>query len=113
MEDPLSNSELAAADAQSREALVRAEALAALAAEGCVYPTLFLPGVAEELAAIHVGDGILRVFAVDGKGEVRNGPRGPETVTDVVSRWQSEHPTFFAAKHSSNSTPSKPRHTIK
>jgi hypothetical protein len=37
-----------------------------------------------ELRAVHVGEGEIRVLAVDGSGNVRIGPRGAMTASDLA-----------------------------
>jgi hypothetical protein len=95
-EDPASPLDVQSSDIQSRARLVRAESLAALAAAGCTSPEKFVPLVEEHLRAIFVSPDVgLKIFAVDAKGLIRTGPKGPESAADVVRRVRDEIPEIF------------------
>ncbi len=89
--------EVARADRESRDRLVRSEALAALAARECVYPSLFEHQITPQLACIYPGEtDPPRVLAVDGAGAVRTGPRGSMTAADVLDDLLVQNPEWRA-----------------
>ena len=89
-EDPLTESQLQDLERRGRQALTDASALAGLVASGCLDPELFRPLVAKQLRPIHTGDGSFLVVAVDARGEVRQGPYGPMTATEVATELKKE-----------------------
>lgn len=86
--------QLRAADALSRAALVRAEALTAVTQSGFEYPELLLPVVEAQLKAVSPGEGDpMRVVVVDEKGTVKTGSRGPMSAHELVAQLKI-HPSF-------------------
>jgi hypothetical protein len=85
VEDPISVEEVRALDVAGREALVRAAAISALGEVGCQAIELIAPHAIPHLKAINVGQGSpMLVCAVDQKGGIRSGAKGPMTPTELV-----------------------------
>jgi len=89
-EEPMTLEQIAKAEADARKMLVEGHALAGLIEAECQEPTLFLPLITKGLRCVHTGDGDLRVLSVDERGEIRNGPRGPMSATDLARELASD-----------------------
>jgi hypothetical protein len=89
-EEEMTEEEIAEAEERGRRMLVEAAALAALIEAGATQPTRVLPVMMQNLKAVHVGDGEVRIFAVDPAGRVRTGPRGPMTADDLARELSQE-----------------------
>lgn len=97
-QEPLNPAAAATADKLARVALVEIEARSALIARGCLATNLLLPTLAVQLGAVNCGDEThaqLRVYAIDAKGDVRTGPRGPMSARDALDRLLIDNPDFL------------------
>jgi hypothetical protein len=85
VEDPVTEAEVRAIDQAGREALVRAAATSALGEVSCRCVELIALHVIPHLKAVNVGQGSpMLVVAVDAKGNIRPGVKGPMTATELV-----------------------------
>lgn len=96
-EDALSAEQQTANDEAARRALVESSAMTALVNDGATALTLLMPHVVGSLKAVHVGDGELRVYAVDGKGNVKyDGAGRPMDAAGLVRELRTLNPTWNA-----------------
>jgi hypothetical protein len=84
IEEQLTPEQITENEKTARRMLLEAVAIAALIEAGATQPTRVLPVMIQGLEAVHIGDGELRIFAVDSSGRVRYGPKGPMTAEDLA-----------------------------
>jgi hypothetical protein len=94
IEDTLSPEQIKTVDATARQALIRAEALTAVTQSGFSMPELLVPVLEKQLIAVAPGEGDpLRVVAIDEKGTILTGAKGPMTANELVNQLKT-HPSF-------------------